>query len=516
MASVLVITIRGYGFNMATHLWLGEHTLDFWSDFDPDFYSSLIADDDGRTRILYKVGLMLPDLMELTSQRQIKEMVTLLHDKMNIDSTYTFDLRWHDIGARFSMNIHIRAFSPLYITEQTYNQIQTYINFGKPLNSSIDTLWMMVEYARNSIRNPEYKALIYGAFMHVLQDMYAHMILQPSLFGYYYETQSDTEIMFLNNVQSFSELSDSQVTLLHAFENYYEIFVPTFIDTNELLGIFWHLFPANFSFDTLYHDGYLQTWQYFNHPAVDSFVAIAHRIGYGDSSLTAERLNAYLAGAGILTFLTYYADGGFVSASNLSLTPVDIFLATYNTIFSEIQISNVRVDWCIGNWCGAQHLLPLSPFLIPSTIILEGLSNEVINFAQGLPFFFGSIINTNLDMQPWYTYLENPWELDTIIEIAEQIGSLVGSNLTLSELKAMRAAAAEWDRYGQANPAHRSFYANEPQRIIALIPVLRQSFNSYVNGTPDISYMNPHYLLSRKAGILGGMFYVDTTSEYYT
>ncbi len=215
MASVLVITIRGYGFNMATHLWLGEHTLDFWSDFDPDFYSSLIADDDGRTRILYKVGLMLPDLMELTSQRQIKEMVTLLHDKMNIDSTYTFDLRWHDIGVRFSMNIHIRAFSPLHITEQTYNQIQTYINFGKPLNSSIDTLWMMVEYARNSIRNPEYKALIYGAFMHVLQDMYAHMILQPSLFGYYYETQSDTEIMFLNNVQSFSELSDSQVTLLH-------------------------------------------------------------------------------------------------------------------------------------------------------------------------------------------------------------------------------------------------------------------------------------------------------------
>jgi len=191
--------------------------------------------------------------------------------------------------------------------------------------------------------------------------------------------------MRLNRSDSFDDIPDSKISPLFFFENYYETFVPTYIDTTELLMIFMKLFPQNFTFDVDSAYDQVYTWQYIYHPAVDSFVSAARAVGYATPSLTYERLHAYLHGAGILTFMIYQGDGGIGSGRYINLSPTQFLTAVATIVEHEYHISYMDIDFCVGNWCGIEdYVIPLGLL----NAVADGIINTAIQYIyQAVPDF---------------------------------------------------------------------------------------------------------------------------------
>jgi len=207
LISLLVFPTLMYAHDLATHMYIASKTFDIWQDFDPQFYRDLTGPRNEYipmlTRKFYYIGCMLPDMF--TQQDYIKSIIDRLY--------HVRDTIIQIAGTRI---IHIQMTGPLYIQDITEAMIQA------PLISrdeddphrNLDKLREMVLWARDHCRYSYEKAMIYGCYMHVVHDIYAHMVLQPTLFGYPYVVESDSVV---------------DKGLLYFPELYYELFTETYI-----------------------------------------------------------------------------------------------------------------------------------------------------------------------------------------------------------------------------------------------------------------------------------------------
>lgn len=248
-----------------------------FGDYDEDFFNALRATDSigVMTRKFYYIGLMLPDFVDTNAQKGIRSLITHLYNdlprSMDVSKDHVIEKCilgvWIRIPIKVSATIKMDHSSPLLIYDQTVSQVQQLMYFnGEFPNSNLQKVWEMVEWARSEGLSPDKKALIYGAYMHTVHDLYAHMVAQPSLFGYPYATESD------------SALSKD---LLFYPELYYELFTATYIpdwdfvhqlyeeywwfDAPEFNGFYGYIDPYSF-FTRVNMVGIFNKydWQYFD------------------------------------------------------------------------------------------------------------------------------------------------------------------------------------------------------------------------------------------------------------
>ena len=303
---------RLYAHAVATHIAVGRATYSIWYDYDRAFYDSLTKTPTNYTETVskmkllkfYYIGLTFPDMLLPDGQRNAKGMIDTLYPMRN-------DL-----------------YDPLYITDATYNNTRVPIIFiDLQPNQNITKLRQMVEYAKNQGWTSCSKALIYGAYMHVIQDIYGHMIHQPTRFGYGFALDSD------------SALTEP---ILRFCETWHEIFTPTYITgwSEAINTLFYGVkdpqtnqpqlrrAPMQFyrEFNNLgqnYHG-----WQDLDFLPVQKFVEAASAVGYRTTNLTQERLESYLQGWAMILFLAYgyRSNGGDVGGifAHPNWTHVDI------------------------------------------------------------------------------------------------------------------------------------------------------------------------------------------------
>jgi hypothetical protein len=195
------------------HVYIGSKTFDIWRNYDRDFYNALMLPDTNirgmEVRKFYYIGLTLPDLLLDAQQRAVRALLDTLHS-VRVDIR-----RWYG-------SVRISLDGPLSITDRTYENIQTPITYAPgelPMNSNFEKVCQMVLYARGRNWAPEFKALIYGCYMHLIQDLFSGMVLVPSRFGYGYAIDSDSAL-------------SKQIPLAYG-ELYYEIFSGTHLTEFE-------------------------------------------------------------------------------------------------------------------------------------------------------------------------------------------------------------------------------------------------------------------------------------------
>ncbi len=283
MIGIFFVSKRNlWAFDIATHMYIGSQTFDLWQNFDNTFYNYLIqSSDEGiMTRKFYYIGLTLPDLMEEEG---------LAWSKAIIDTLYNHP---PEVEVTRALNIY----------SSTYNQVQTDFIFYDPKpNQNLQKLWEMANYTKNQNWDSFEKAIVYGALMHVIQDVYGHMVLQPSLWGYGRTIDPD------------SALSEF---LLRFGETFHEVFytatyIPNWTFIKELYqGLFINGFSENVGFMeflSLYDQSgrYVSGWQDANVTPVQKFVDAANAVNYNIGNLSYGRVKAYLHGWGIINFLLY-------------------------------------------------------------------------------------------------------------------------------------------------------------------------------------------------------------------
>lgn len=173
-----------FSYDSATHLYLGYKMFDTWRGIDSTFwqYVTNVPNTNSpnfKTWALtingYLIGLTLPDLLTTEGQSTAAGIVNGLYD-------YRDD---------FS--------GPLHITDETYNQVQTGINWiDFDPNFNLSKLTDMVRYVQNHNYTSLEKSLIYGAYFHVVQDQYAGMVLRPSNYGFGLAVESDSAVSGTN------------------------------------------------------------------------------------------------------------------------------------------------------------------------------------------------------------------------------------------------------------------------------------------------------------------------------
>ena len=285
--------------DIITHMYISSKTYDIWRDFDPDFYNALIHDGDslGVVRQFYLIGTTLPDLFDLEAQAGVRKFIQALYEKRDILD-------------------YANPHPPYRITRETDSLVSVPMYFsGEFPNKNLRKLYDMVLYAREHYNNWD-KALIYGAYAHVVEDLFAHMVQQPAVFGYGSSVESDSVLR---------EDMPVETHILHIPEKWEEMFTPTFIDDWSFLNDVYVMRQImNINGTYMMQRGWKRNGAYTFVSFVDrvtgdvtygqnidfyllkercnKFVEAANAVGYGGANLTGERMAAYLYGWGLETF----------------------------------------------------------------------------------------------------------------------------------------------------------------------------------------------------------------------
>lgn len=310
MATIVVavglLSAVAQAYDPGTHVYLASKTFSVWANYDADFYDSLMLPETNpngfEVRKFYYIGATLPDLLMPTVMDTVGALLRLLH-------TFRDTAVWEWYGGA-----GVSLLGPLSITDTTDTNVAvsvTYHTGEAEMNSNFPKVCQMVQYARSRNWTPKYKALIYGCYIHMIQDLYEGMALLPSRFGYGYALDSDSAASL--NILSFGE-------------TYYEILAGTHIDTSDCkcfekglygavrddndsiagMGGYLDFHPFLRYYDVAGRHGFEQThgWQQINFPYVDSFVQ-AMNACFEVDNLTRERLESYMHGWAILLFMAY-------------------------------------------------------------------------------------------------------------------------------------------------------------------------------------------------------------------
>ncbi len=415
------------------------------------------------------------------------------------------------------VRFYLKNPSPLLLAPATLSNITTPITFPGPYpNSNLRKLRELALYAKDRTDwEPFTKALIYGCYMHVIQDHFAGMVFQPTRFGYGYAVEAET--VRHNPILSFPEL-------------FYEaLYTPTYIpnwrfvsrDLYRALYQGGHLFSFGGSCDFMpAHDyatfQYQTSWQDTCFPWVQQliltplarFILACDVKDYKNSSLTLDRLRAYMHAWAIFFFLThgYYANldsippyaGGIYAHPNW--TPDSIINFWSGIIEREVE-NDVEV-WLKdsrGRLRRADFLLR-DPFYGPIIwgivkAILGNIADDVFHRElrktlrdRILPYALDNV----QEQLPWPKYFETPRDFS---RLNDSIKSLPVFQKIGKEIEV-------WEQWSRIKlPNRRSSYSEE---ISMVSDPFKELFKAYLH--QGESYLNANWTLSRKAGLTGGMY----------
>ncbi len=516
---IFVGKIPGFGFG--SHWYLGSQTFDVWQNFDPEFYDSLTSQSGYGvfTRKFYYIGLFLPDLFDSSNQVQIQSLISFLHDELPLDTVVTIqhtisaDLLffWIRIPVEITAEVYMDSSCGLFIHENTYNQVKESMHFnGSPPNTNPEKLYEMVQYARSQGWSPLEKAMIYGAYMHVVQDIYAHMVFQPAAFGYPYAVESDSVV---------------NKEFLYFPELYYELFTDTYVpDWGFLADLYhdatfggppwWrHYVPYSF-YGMLGRDG----WQNNDFTAVEKFIEAAQGVGYAGAGLTQERLESYIHGWAILHYMTYghySADdswGGILAHVNWNAEDILKFVGSSMLDYYQVDILDIQGD--------AGHLGDNLTDVVADFLLSSGFLNMIVdptnymrNYLLHNPMLFLQRIG-HLANGSTLWYREWPYFLEGVEGLDEAVGGIGGWNndsLVTEDLRELRRELGYWELYAQyPPPCRREYYEGDLEKALGFA----NEFKKCVEQGPDYLDYTP-WTVSRKSGVLGGMWEIDPSGDYY-
>ena len=479
----LVLSSSLFAFDPAYHMYLGSQSFDVWQDFDPDFYAQITGPYANLEAIrFYYIGLTLPDMFEY--QDGIANLIDTLYG-LRDELLAIFD--------------HV----PLIIEDWTHDQVQVTINFNHPPpNNNIVKLWQMAVWARNNQPDEWHRALVYGTLMHAIQDLCAHMVLQPSRLGYGLAIQSDS--------------MHAEYDPIFLGEMYHELFTPTYIPTWDFVennlyrarwtnnGNWYYAEPGVGYFD--FHAVYniagqrIGGWQDYDFGDVQTFVDAANGVGYSTQNLTRERLEAYIHGWGIMMFMLYgYRKGGGDCGGVLAHPSWNFsqILEYYSDMGDDyFRVSQVPNLVALLETFGAEGILSWA-----------GAALFDLFIDQELEKWLNKIIESELGSYSWPWYLQTTTGIDVLWNAVPQ---QYQSDTLTRYFSVLRRQVEFWDAYALVTkPNLRDSYSMENSDAMALTDVIK----GFLDNGPT-SYSFDGYTLSRKAGLCGGMYSVPDIDYY--
>jgi hypothetical protein len=493
----VILPLMLQAWDPASHIYLSLRMKEIWQEFDPKFYEALIQPnydefpgDDDRfrkfwlTKKFYYIGTTLPDMFDsITQEAAIQTLIDKLHEVRD-DYGWAADLNYG-----------------LYIEDVTHNNIQTLIDFkeSEP-NQNIQKIREMAKYARDrSDWEPYEKALIYGCYAHLLQDIVAHQILQPATYGYGKSIDSP-ELLY--------DEYNKEIDILFAGELYQELFTSTHID--DWLFTIYHIFTGEV--DLGYIGSYINrtylefyhyeiegdpppipySWQQGNFEPIQRFVeaAYASSVGYDVDNLTPDRMRSYMHGWAVILY--------FIIGTRLNPT------SEIGGIFGHPEWTPLDVhNFILGIFDDAVS----SSFLFHILDLWGGFWDSMIDFSihskiYGF-WFIEALIPEYFDIDdptyPWPYYLESTEGWNSLWadegekpDIINKIGSAIDY----------------YERFStEKKPNLRSTYADQLEEGL--------NFTGFIKDMIDNNYSVEGWDISRKAGLLGGMYDVDNSREYY-
>jgi len=473
---ILLVVQKGNCLDLGMHMTIAKQTVSIWQNFDPSFYNALTqtpqANDDKWEQILawkfYYIGTTLPDLFWDLQQDAVAELINQLYEHRT----------WFK--------------DALKILDNTHNQVSNRMVFSD--HHSVAKLYQMVCYARSQNWPAYQKALIYGAYMHAVEDVYGHMVLQPSRYGYglaiddascisdavlklgetYHELFSGTHIAIVDNYKPITKSLFKAVVVTSG---------PHLIDSFPLTLEFYAEMDMSAN---------VYRWQELTLEPISRFVEAANITGYATANMTHDRLRAYLTGSGIVLGLMY------------GYWPSEIE-GTHGGIIAH------------PNWSPYFIIQPdghLYKMILPHTV--AGNLPSALNFLKRklwktiLQNDFGWLTAPEVDQngQPasasWHSYFETREQIQQLYYFMPPDAQ----NQTVhDQMMALAVKVGFWQDNDHVEEPNQQFsYRSELSDGLSLCGLYQNSINS---GSTYLDYhMNnlDIWTLSRKAGILGGMY----------
>lgn len=454
-------------------------------------------------RKFYYIGLTLPDLLLDAQMSAARGILNALHSvRVNVREWY--------------LEVDASLEGPLSITDTTYDSIQKQISYGQnelPMNSNFPKVCQMVEYARSRNWNPKYKALIYGCYMHIIQDLLGSFVLLPSRFGYGYAIDSDSALA--KPILGYAEL-------------YYEILSATHLNENDWSCIEQGLFrarkcdmgiPGGVADMGGYFDFYpyvqcynrvgqmewnqIRGWQQNDFPQIDSFVKAMNAV-FEMNNLNRERLESYLHGYAILLFMFY----GY---SREDLTNVNMGGPMGHPEWQPQQIAdfwdNIGDDFfqvrITTPWFLDLLFFLRFPIIYPFAWFAKQaiIGSFILWPSAKMPY---SVLRNISPQDSWTTYLQTPTKLENLWNAIPE--SLKTDSIT-EEYQRAKSNLILWnDKAEVKKPNLRESYIEEESVSVAIDDLYHDALFG------GVSYISPNssemvtYCISHKAGLLGGMF----------
>ncbi len=473
---VLLVPLYLSAHDISLHMKITAETFDVWQEFDPAFYQRMITPaqtlEDSvlkmKTYKFYYIGAILPDLFWQHAQSSIRSLINILYEERS------------------------NLTDPLYIHTYTKNSVQTAIEFPAGTNShNLEKLYQMVNYARNSNWSAYEKSMIYGAYLHAVQDMYANF-MQASRFGYGKCYDSDSAVRY--NILRYGELYHELFSQTHMPSSWVNFLAPLFCEVADPNGMAKLRYGSCCFYREYTIDGnYFLGWQQLYFTPIQKYVEASNAVGWQVANLSHDRLRSYLHGWAIATFMLYgykrdgTCAGGMFSHPDWSIDYlVDEFWYDIGSYYYE--------PWWLG--------------ILPNSVQnwLKRSAWENMGIREWLKQAFGSY--------PWPQYFEHSDKL-------EELWNSVPDSLKTPEAQQEYYGALENLRSWQDTPGNqileprkRTSYSTEASLAVEF----KDFYKNSVNQGPaylDLKWNNLKvYTTARKAGLLGGLY--DISSEAYS
>jgi len=496
-------------------------TEEVWQEYDPAFYAMLTDSGDyGKlTRKLYYIGLTLPDLLSGASNpgNGLSVLIRKLYYARD-----TVLLLIDSLDSLVDVEVHLRG--PLRILDETHYRAWDPIQLaGDPHDA---TIWReMREYVRYELPDlywggfdiPEepVKALVYGGYMHVVQDYIAHRVLQPANFGYGYAVESDSALDW--SILSFPASYHSLLTDTHIPHEDTAFICDLFrgeVQPGSYLG-----YPGHLEFWSVLDGGgqWNRGWQqmvFDPSPYPEEgilfygldFLAISGQLrglfSSTDTEYLLQQLGSYMHVWAISSFLLCGYKGDYEGIGGLMLSP--------EWTGSDIKDfwNDVILQWVDADLSGPWEWIPLLDWLVNNVFV--PLAKVEFERSNRLISLLNLPINLDaMEYVAWSALLEDTSGLDYLWSIIDD--SLKTDSLR-NQFYDLRREVKYWQRYSQPVdrvPSFRGIYSDELEKSLA--------FTFFYQEALAHGFEFPERNQSQlKAGVLGGMWPVyGNENEYY-
>ena len=480
---------------------------DIWKDYDPQFYNDLTNPDDAVSYLVkkyYYIGLTMPDMLDETGQKWSIKILKSLSNAHIITQFYT----------AFDISDDERS---LLSTVGNSRIIKFADSDSVAPNHNLEGCYAAAEYARNQGWSSVDKALLYGQLMHVIQDQYAHMVMQPSLFGYGTAIESKYDNQLVKN------------NLLSKFEFYYEIMVPTNIPDFSFVKQMFRETATDGSQSTFgwgdfnsYYYSFHRTRNWINMtsddlPNLSKYIEAMIFCGeFSPQHLTFDRLKTLMHGWGLLIFLQsgYNAfglyQGGLYNRPDLTVDQYADFIGQMGDpqgFMIQDVLSKAAITY-LNFIAMKSEITSIDSWGLQSIIDVYHFSLDLLKLQGFTPII--SVFEDTLTVDYLYN---NLWTDKT--------------PHSDSMYEQLRDNIATFEKYGNPYKFDRpEAYSGEISRIISMKKFYKHQLElgsingpKYLNYSMELPDVNKQtasiFTLSRKAGILGGIIPLASPQHSY-